>query len=247
MIKYCWFKDWFNSPYYLDVYSHRGEEEAKSFVDLIEKEIHPEKSWKILDFCCGSGRLSLELAERGFRVYGIDLSENLIQKAKIESLKRNLSVDFEICDMRQFSRVGEFDLVINFFTSFGYLNSNENQEVFNQMSQAVSPNGWFIFDYLNPDHLINSFVPFDVKYENGIKIAQSRKIENDRILKDIIIQINGNEEIFHESVQLYSREDIINFLDINNFKVHKIFGDYEGGDYRIDSPRMIFFSKKCGK
>ena len=50
--------------------------------DFIEKEMNYEKNTRILDIGCGTGRHSIELAKRGYKVVGIDLSECLLERAK---------------------------------------------------------------------------------------------------------------------------------------------------------------------
>ena len=72
-------------------------------VDFFEKEIAFNRSYRILDIGCGTGRHSLELARRGYSVTGIDLSESMINKAKDIALKENLKVDFLVKDARNFS------------------------------------------------------------------------------------------------------------------------------------------------
>ncbi|MCD4783772.1 MAG: class I SAM-dependent methyltransferase, partial [Candidatus Eremiobacteraeota bacterium] len=50
--------------------------------DFIEKEIDLNKSLKIIDIGCGTGRHSIELTKRGYKVTGIDLSESQLERAK---------------------------------------------------------------------------------------------------------------------------------------------------------------------
>lgn len=50
--------------------------------DFIEKEIDFDKSKKIIDVGCGTGRHSIELAKRDYKVTGIDLSESQLERAK---------------------------------------------------------------------------------------------------------------------------------------------------------------------
>jgi 2-polyprenyl-3-methyl-5-hydroxy-6-metoxy-1,4-benzoquinol methylase len=77
-----WFKDWFNSHYYHLLYQHRDEEEALSFIQRLILHLHPSPGAKMLDVACGKGRHSKALADNGFDVTGIDLSEESIIEAK---------------------------------------------------------------------------------------------------------------------------------------------------------------------
>ncbi len=53
--------------------------------DFIEKEIEFNKAIRILDMGCGTGRHSIELAKRGYKVVGIDLSESQLKQAKAKA------------------------------------------------------------------------------------------------------------------------------------------------------------------
>jgi len=59
--------------------------------DFIESELKFNKSLKILDVVCGTGRHSIELTKRGYAITGIDLSESLLQKAREKAKANNLN------------------------------------------------------------------------------------------------------------------------------------------------------------
>jgi 2-polyprenyl-3-methyl-5-hydroxy-6-metoxy-1,4-benzoquinol methylase len=76
-----WYKDWFSSKYYLELYKHRDDKEAYDLINLIQRNVNLVNGGKVLDVCCGSGRHSIEFAKRGFDVTGFDLSDYLIGQA----------------------------------------------------------------------------------------------------------------------------------------------------------------------
>ncbi|HPM43133.1 MAG TPA: class I SAM-dependent methyltransferase, partial [Candidatus Omnitrophota bacterium] len=80
--------------------------------DFIEKEIARDKSLKIIDIGCGTGRHAIELAKRGYGVTGVDLSENQIKRAREKAREAGLAVDFQTQDARDLPFDGEFDLAI---------------------------------------------------------------------------------------------------------------------------------------
>lgn len=73
----------------------------------------------VLDLCCGPGRFSLELAKRGCRVTGVDLTPFLLDKARRAGEEAGLNVEWQRGDMRDFVRPDAFDLALSMFTSFG--------------------------------------------------------------------------------------------------------------------------------
>ena len=55
--------------------------------DFIEEELKSDKTLKILDVGCGTGRHTIELSKRGYNVTGIDLSESQLARAKEKAEK----------------------------------------------------------------------------------------------------------------------------------------------------------------
>jgi 2-polyprenyl-3-methyl-5-hydroxy-6-metoxy-1,4-benzoquinol methylase len=81
-------------------------------VDFIEREIGLDKSVPILDVGCGTGRHSVELAHRGYRVTGIDLSPSQIERAREKAKAAGVEIDFRIADARALDFREEFGLVL---------------------------------------------------------------------------------------------------------------------------------------
>jgi len=92
-----WFKDWFNSHYYHLLYQNRDEQEALDFIQKLIAHLNPMPAAKMLDVACGKGRHSKALADYGFDVTGIDLSEESIAEAK-EQEADNLHFIRMTCD-----------------------------------------------------------------------------------------------------------------------------------------------------
>lgn len=71
---------------------------VKALVELVEKGLVKPKMGDVLDVGCGVGRNSLWLAEKGFRVYGIDIDEEQIEEAKRRAKNRGLKIDFRVAN-----------------------------------------------------------------------------------------------------------------------------------------------------
>ena len=63
-------------------------------VDFIEKELGFDKSKRILDIGCGTGRHAIELAKRGYKVTGVDLSKSQLQRAKEKASDAKVEIEF---------------------------------------------------------------------------------------------------------------------------------------------------------
>lgn len=81
-------------------------------IDFIEKEIKKDKSKKIIDIGCGTGRHSIELAKRGYNVTGIDLSECMLERAIEKAKEAKVKVEFIKADARELNFEKKFDLAL---------------------------------------------------------------------------------------------------------------------------------------
>ena len=245
-----WFKDWFNHPLYLKVYSHRDDAEAALCVETIlhitglEKE--PART-SVLDIACGAGRHAFVFARKGLQVTANDLSQFLLGTAEEEARKTGLSISFSGCDMRTLRLERNFDLIVQLFSSFGYFETDaEDREVVRNVSQMLRSEGWYVLDLINPSWLRRHFVARTDKTLENLSISEERTLSDDKVVKKISIgDAEGHQVAFTESVRLFSPEMIVEMLESEGLDVVRIAGDYRGGEFNVDtSPRMMLFSRK---
>ena len=119
--------------------------------DFIEKEINYNRSLKIVDVGCGTGRHAIELTKRGYLVTGIDLSESQLERAKEKAGLQNLRIDFQRHDARKLPFTNEYDLAIMLCEgAFPLMETDEmNYEILRNVTRALKSNGKLIFTTLN--------------------------------------------------------------------------------------------------
>ena len=240
-----WYKDWFRDSNYKVVYEHRDEFEAEEIIDLIEQTIGHQPERRVLDVGCGSGRHAILFAKRGYAdVTGIDLSPTLLQEAREQATRLDLSIRFLERDMRDIPDEA-FDLAVNLFTSFGYFDTDEeNATVIENVTKHLIQNkGWFVIDFLNCHWVRQHLVSHDERVAlNGMHIEQTRWIENRRIEKRLLIRnaVEANEYI--ESVKLFDLNNFQNMFRTAGLTLQHVFGTYGGAPFSPDtSPRLIMF------
>jgi SAM-dependent methyltransferase len=240
-----WFKDWFNTPYYHQLYFKRDEKEAGAFMDKLIDYLNPVAGCSMLDVACGKGRHSIHLAEKGFDVTGIDLSTDSIKEA-LESASDSLH--FYTHDMRLPFFINYFDFAFNFFTSFGYFKTRrEHDSAIRTIAQSVKPGGIFVMDYLNvhfsEDHLIHK----SEKEIDNINFLITKWFDETHFYKKIIVEDEKLEEPleFTEQVAKFSLGDFTEMFAYQNMQIQEVFGDYGFSNYDIKkSPRLIMIAKK---
>ncbi len=241
-----WYEEWFNTEEYLNVYRHRNEIDAQKLIDLILQNISLPENSNVLDMACGAGRHSISLAQKGFKVTAVDLSENLLAVARSTAKDFGLKIEFIRTDLRKFSSEKRFKLALNLFTSIGYFNDDkENNKIFEIVFFHLSAGGFFALDYLNKNFIEKNLIPqSEDEIENG-KIIQKRSIEGNRVVKKITIQRNGSIKHYMESVRMFHINELLETLERTGFKKLKLFGDFYGNNFDIEnSPRIILILQK---
>lgn len=117
--------DWFEDENFWAVYAplmfdESRWAEAPAAVDALVRLVGLGEGASVLDACCGPGRHSIELASRGYRVTGVDLTEAYLDAARESAGGLGLPLELLRADIRDFVRPDSFDLALNLYTSFGY-------------------------------------------------------------------------------------------------------------------------------
>ncbi len=120
-------------------------------VDFIESEIGGDRSQRILDIGCGTGRHAIELARRGYRVTGVDLSASQLARARGKAKDARVAVEFIQADARELSYRGEFDLALIICEGAFPLmaTDRENFRILSGAAASLRPGGKLILTTLN--------------------------------------------------------------------------------------------------
>ena len=170
-MKHKWYDEkygFFGTFYHLGDHSKEGfdvgqtmsrEERTKREIKYIKQYLSPKPSDIILDCPCGSGRHSFGLAKEGFTVLGVDLNESMLKFSReIETDDITNPPEFLVMDMRNLELEDEsVDHVINMFISFGFFESDEeNEQVVKEFYRVLKPGGKLLIHLdLNYDNVIN--------------------------------------------------------------------------------------------
>lgn len=124
---------------------------TKGECDFIEKELSFNKSLKIFDVGCGTGRHSIELTKRGYSVTGIDLSDSQLDKAREKSKMAGLDIEFLKYDARNLPFENRFDAAIMLCEGgFPLMETDEmNFEILKNVAKSLKDGAKLIFTTLN--------------------------------------------------------------------------------------------------
>ncbi|PYZ94223.1 methyltransferase type 11 [Salipaludibacillus keqinensis] len=120
-----------------------------SWLEYAEKYVHKEGS--ILDLACGTGTLTMMLANRGYEVTGVDVSQDMLTVAERKARKSNADVRFILQDMRELEGFNQLDGVTIFCDGLNYLTKEEEViQTFRRIASSLKPGGVLLFDVHSP-------------------------------------------------------------------------------------------------
>jgi len=227
-------KQWYEALFenYAQVYDN--ESFTKGTIgecDFIEKELNFDKSLKIVDVGCGTGRHAIELSKRGYSVIGIDLSEAQLRRAKEKTKAENLSIDFLCQDARNLSFNSEFDAAIMLCEGgFPLMETDEmNFEILKNVTKSLKPQAKFIFTTLNGLFPLNNNVDefYASTVEEGNSVCKNSTFDLMTFRDHNIVEFeddDGNKKTLECNERYYVPCEITWLLKSLGYKTIDIFG-----------------------
>jgi SAM-dependent methyltransferase len=223
----------------------RAPAEASALVELFGRYGVPATG-RVLDVACGIGRLSIPLAERGYRVTGIDISSMYIQRAGEYAAEAGADARFVEGDMRQAEvLLGDevpFDAFINMFTSNGYYGRDADLDLFQQLRRLASPGALLVVLTINRDWLIRNFEPEGLERAGHIRVLQNRtlNLETSSIHSDWEFYEGQGEGLrlllkLEMEHRVYSLDEFKALLEEAGWDYLQGLGGHRGTEIRLDN------------
>ena len=209
--------------YFAEIYDGFGSEDfclslTTHILENLEKHRLPVGA-EIVDLACGTGVITTELAKKGYRMVGLDLSNDMLRHAKQRAEKANLKIRFARADMRTFQLKTKASCVISTHDSLDHLFEDDELDLaFQQVSAALRPQGLFLFD-MNCWEGIRHLDGRTVFVENENRSGAYHLIADDKTLETNIVGFLRVEENLYERFnetlfqRCYSNEELEERLD----------------------------------
>jgi SAM-dependent methyltransferase len=220
----------------------RCDAEAASIMRLLE--LAP--GMRILDAPCGEGRIAGRLARHGCDVLGVDINEQFLALA----CARHPEATFEHRDMRALGHAGEFDAVVNWFTSFGYFDAATNDAVLAGFARVLRPGGSLLVDLQNPERIARLAAPAHGTFASVLELGGDLMI--DRVRYDPreafthstrwIVRA-GNVRRIEFSLEQIPAPELVRRLQEAGFGDIRLVGR-DGEPFGPDSARMIALARR---
>ncbi len=194
--------------------------------DFIAKQLQLTNSAKVLDVPCGNGRLSIELAQRGFALTGVDIATEFMDEAKSRS-----------------TEIGVFC----FGNSFGYLDDEANADFLKAVSLTLKPGGRFILDApAVTECILPTFQPSRSIELAGIKVDIEHRYDHEqgRLFNDFTFTRDGIEDKRPSSQRAYTYRELTELLHDAGFESVAAYGSLTEDPFKLGAHRLLLVSQK---
>ncbi|MDR1909947.1 MAG: class I SAM-dependent methyltransferase [Spirochaetaceae bacterium] len=203
---------------------------------------------RVLDLCCGFGRITLELARRGFAATGVDITPAYLSLAREDAAGEGLEAEFVESDMRAFKRPGAFDLALNLYISFGYFRDPADDRLTaRNVCESLKPGGAFIIETLGKEMAVRDFVEAEWFERAGfLVLTEYEALDSWGTLKNRWILINRQgrriEKTFTQ--RLYAATELRGLLLDAGFGTVELYGGWDESPYDRRARSLIAVARK---
>ena len=232
----------------------------ESWADFLEEQFQKHLAQKpelVLDLGCGTGKMTLTLAQRGYDMTGVDYSAEMLDIARREESERALPHPILwLCqDMREFELYGTVGACVCCLDTLNHITVKKDLDtIFSLVHNYLDPDGLFIFD-LNGKGKFESVYANEVyTYENeGSFLVWENDYRPKSGLCDFYITLFEEDEdgryVRHDEVQterVYSVKTITKMLAENDFECIGVYSDFQETK-GCDADERIYFVARCKK
>jgi SAM-dependent methyltransferase len=250
-------KDKMNSNYKVgeliyDASIYDGMNTNLNDLNFYKRWLPKNKDARILELCCGTGRLTLPIAKDGYDITGVDSTSSMLEQAKIKASEEGLKIKFIEADIRTLDLPEKYDLILIPFNSIHHLYGNEDLfKAFNVVKNHLKEGGLFLLDCFNPNiQLITEgekeqkqIAEYRTNDGRDVLIKQTMRYENKTQINRIEWHylINGEfNSIQNLDMRFFYPQELDSYLKFNGFNIVQKFGSFEEEVFNDHSEKQIF-------
>jgi SAM-dependent methyltransferase len=236
-----WAYDFFSAGF-RECFSKLGKfARTEAEVVEIEEMLCLQPGGRILDVPCGFGRHSGVLFRRGYHVVGVDSSSDQLSIARVE----NPGPHYIKADMREVPQ-GPFDVVLNLWTSFGYLETRDDDLLaLRRWFSVLNSQGALLMELTDLERAVfenrkeNEQHSYTKKCVNGV--LEEAVFDWDAQIAQVKYTHDGESRVCR--TRLYSQQDIKSMLESIGFHIQSLSGNFRG-DKKRPQDRLVILCRK---
>jgi SAM-dependent methyltransferase len=219
----------------------------------------------VLELGCGTGRVTIAIAEAGYRIIGLDISERMLERA--EQKRTGLPKEVRervrlVCgDMTQFDLGEEFRCIVIPFRPFQHLLKTEQQMGCLQRARKhLAHDGRLMVDFFQTDpermhdpRFLNEskLVEYDLPDGRHVQLAERvaafhRGVQQNDV--EMIFRVThpgGKQErlVMAWTLRYFFRYEVEHLLARCGLRLERVYGNFDGSPLSDESPEMIFVAR----
>jgi SAM-dependent methyltransferase len=221
------------------------DEVSDAQADALWRLLELESGDEVLDVPCGHGRIANELAARGAIVTGLDANPLFLERARTDAAGRGVKVEYIQGDMRNLPWAERFDLVLNWFSSFGYFDDTGNRAWLREARKTLRPGGRLVIELWNRDALARNWLPVTMSERDGdLQVDRHRfDLLTGRAETDRFIVRGGRVRVVRFSVRAFTFTELREWLLGAGFSSVDVSGQ-EGQALDLQVRRMVIVATR---
>jgi SAM-dependent methyltransferase len=216
-------------------------------VDFVERALGLGRPGRLLDLPCGEGRHALELARRGHRVTGVDLSPYAVERATAEARRTGATVDFRRGDMRA-PPSGPFDGACCLGNSIGYLAHGDLRRFLRSMLAVLRQGArWVVDTGTAAESLLPRFEGDDRTLEAaGIRFAVRQRYDavEGRLRQEAVLERGDEHQEGPISYGVYTVAELRRLFLEAGWSVVGLHGALDGRPFTLGDPRLLIVAER---
>ena len=243
-----WWRDFFAHEDSLELGQFPDPHETHQEVAGLTRMVGLSPEQRIADICCGYGRHLVALAQRGYSILGVDIAPMMLARARRWLTKAGVDTPILRADARQLPfAASSFNVVLNLFNSFGYCQSDEeNQHVLAETARVLQPGGRFLLETRNRPHQI-MFAPrhLPMQTADGQQLVLScRYVRATHRLISEWRQIDSGPVVHRASIRLYGIAELDEMMAQAGLRKVAVYGDYAATPFAGYQRQVLYLAEK---